>query len=605
LKSLTMLWMKLAHECASRCCTSATFDCKTVERRSKYEGLSFLTITLPTFGKDLEKGLDQMKVDRSLFQGFTWRAGLPLFLGGFLDRVFDRSSGVLLDEPDIDAIRSIRQLTLMFAKIQLKCSDARERAAMSSYIECEKEVKAHDAKLSSADMADFNRVSAILFRDLLTEVDRKVYYGEITPKHGPGATADKLRGNAKYRQSTWTDRLEEIFPSGEFLLPSWSYYSQLDDVTLLEPGSEKPVRVISVPKTQKTPRIIAVEPTAMQYAQQGILEAILEARFSGQVRKNSPWVASMFRVEDQGLNQSMALEGSLKGNLATLDLSEASDRVSNQLVRGLLRNHPHLHRAVDASRSRKADVPGHSIVRLAKFASMGSALTFPIEMMVFYTIIYLGISRELKTPLDRRAVKQLSDKVRVFGDDIIVPVDYVRSVVGALQTFGSVVNTGKSFWTGRFRESCGKEYYAGEDVSIVRVRQMLPTQRKDATGVISVVSLRNQLYHAGYWATVKWLDERIEDVIRHFPTVLPSSPVLGRHSFLGFETQRMHEHLHSPQVRGYVVSSRIPSDPLDGPGALLKFFLKRGGQPSVDRRHLERSGRPHAVDIKLRWASSV
>jgi hypothetical protein len=601
LKSLILLWQLVANDYATRCCTSATLDGKTVQRRTEHEGLSFLTITLPSFGKEFQKALDHGIVGRNSFHGFPFsrksgkRLGIPAFLQEFLGLVFDPSTGVLLDDPNIDAILSIRQLTLMFGKVLLPCSDARVRESMKGYVECDEEVKRSDAFLSSADLADFHRVSSLLFSSLFAKVDSDVYQGNILPRHGPGATADKLYGNAKFKQRTWTQRLERVFPFGEHIFPSWSYYDHFSDVHLLEPGDEMPVKVISVPKTQKTPRIIAIEPTAMQYAQQGILENVLSHLERDDI------LSKMLGFSDQTPNQRMAREGSQKdGNLATLDLSDASDRVSNQLVRLLLTRHPHLHEAVDACRSRKADVPGYGVKRLAKFASMGSALTFPMEAMVFLTCVFIGIERESRTPVCRDMIKSFTDKVRIYGDDIIVPVDFVHSVIDSLELFGARVGADKSFWIGKFRESCGKEFYDGFDVSIVKVRRELPTSRKHVPEVISMVSLRNQLYKAGCWGATKWLDSRIIRILKHFPVVLPSSQVLGRHSYLGYESQGEHETLHRPFVKGWVVESRSPRDVLDGPGALLKFFLKRGGQPSVDGRHLERAGRPHAVNIKLR-----
>jgi hypothetical protein len=597
MKSPIVLWNMIADDYAIRCCTDATMDKNNVHCRFKHEGFSFLTITLPNYGKDFQKGLDQGLVDRSLFQGFSWRAGLPRFLGGFLDLVFDRGSGVLLDTPDIDAILAVRQLTLLYSKILLPCSDAREKNAMSSYVQCEKEVRENDRRLLPADLADFERMSSLLFSSVFSKMDRKIYDGDVRPKHGPGATADRFRGNGKYLHRTWTDRLEKIFPAGEFLFPSWSYYDEGNGTNHLEPGAEIPVKVISVPKTLKTPRIIAVEPTAMQYAQQGVLEVILESL------ERSDSLSKLIGFDDQEPNQLLASIGSSDGSLSTLDLSEASDRVSNQLVRAMLRNHPHLHAAVDATRSRKADVPGHGVIRLAKFASMGSALCFPFEAMVFLTLIFLGIEKEQSTHFTKTDINRYLGRVRVYGDDLIVPTDTVHSVVHTLELFGAKVNVAKSFWIGRFRESCGKEYYNGHDVSIVKCRRVFPTHQKHAPEVISLVSLRNQLYLAGCWGTVRWLDSYIRKILKYFPVVLESSPVLGRTSFLGYETQRINEHLHAPRVKGFVVSSVLPRDPLDGPGALLKFFLKRGGLPSVDRNHLERAGRPRAVNIKPRWAS--
>jgi len=302
----------------------------------------------------------------------------------------------------------------------------------------------------------------------------------------------------------------------------------------------------------------------------------------------------------------MAKEGSLLQGLATLDLSEASDRVSNQLVREMFRNHPHLHGAVDSCRSRKADVSGHGVIRMAKFACMGSDLCFPIEAMVFLTIIFLGIEKDLNTTLTPRLLKEYVGRVRVYGDDIIVPVEHVRSVVGMLEHFGARVNTAKSFWTGRFRESCGKEYFAGHDVSIVKFRKDFPTHRMDATGVISLISFRNQMYSSGYWGTVKWLDDAIRKLIRHFPVVEPSSPVQGRHSVLSYEPERLCKRLHRPLVRGYVVNAKLPKNSLSESGALLKFFHRSKDrelsvQPDANGKHLERSGRPQAVNIKLGW----
>jgi len=602
LKSLTMLWQLVAVDYATRCCTSATMDIKTVQGRTKHEGLSFLTITLPTFGKDFQKSLNQGFVDDRSFQAFSkWkrssRSRLPGFLQGFSRLVFDPGTGVLYDEPDIDAILAIRQLSLLFSKILLPCSDARVAKAMNDYVVCEQDVRTTDSLLSSEDLSDFKRVSGVLFQSLFSKMDREIYYGNVRPKHGPGSTADKLLGNKKFDQRTWTSRLERLFPFGENIFPSWSYYDQFGDVDILEPGQELPVKVIPVPKTLKTPRIIAIEPTAMQYAQQGVLELFLESL------KGFDSLSALLGFDDQQPNQLMAHQGSLNGELATLDLSEASDRVSNQLVREMVSHSPHLREALDCTRSRKADVPGHGVIRLAKFASMGSALCFPIEAMVFLTMVFVGIERELRTPVSDDMILSYVNKVRIYGDDIIVPIDVVHSVVDALELFGARVNVDKSFWIGRFRESCGKEYYDGHDVSIVKVRRVLPTHRRHVQEVISVVSLRNQLYRAGCWGTTKWLDSFISRIIKYYPLVDESSPVLGRFSFLGYETQREHPTLHSPLVKGYVVSSRIPRDNLDGPGALLKFFLKRGGQPSVDGRHLERAGRPHAVDIKLRWCS--
>jgi len=441
-------------------------------------------------------------------------------------------------------------------------------------------------------------MGSLLWGNLFSKIDREIYDGEIVPRHGPGATADKLKGNQKFNQFEWPRRVEEIFPSGEFLFSSWSlFFDNEQSVDILEPGAERPVKVITVPKTLSSPRIIAVEPTAMQYVQQGILRSLVQNIRADDNARN------LIGFEDQTPNQHLAEKGSTDQSLATLDLSEASDRVSNEHVRYLLRNHSHFAWGVDACRSRKARVPGYGVIRLSKFASMGSALCFPFEAIVFCTVIFLGIEQALNTQLTKEDVKSFFGRVRVYGDDIIVPVEYASTVVTTLELFGFKVNTNKSFWNGKFRESCGKDYYHGEDVSVVRVRELLPSQRQHAREIVSTVSLRNQLYKAGYWRTVKWLDGKLERIIP-FPHVAETSPVLGRHSFLGYETERLSFDHHRPQVKGMVVSTRLPDSVLDGPGALLKYFLNASDLPVTDKEHLLRAGRPVSVDIKHRWANS-
>jgi len=643
MKSLTSLWSCIANEMAIRCCTSATFDIKTVERRTEHEGLSFLAITLAGFGKATQKWLDQGFVAPSDVPGFSRtpgrRTGLPAFLQGFLGRVFDPCSGVLLEHPDIEAIFALRQLTLMFSKIALPedtsngypqgrggrkvVSAPRERLAMLEFLQCEQEIKLGDNTLDPLFLEDFERVSSVLYGEYFDWLESNLANRVLIPKHGPGTVADRLSSNGKYDQHVWTTRLQAVFPSEAFLSANANFAdrthqkvtfcetaltycksARVDRVDLLEPGAEVPVRVISVPKTLKTPRIIAIEPACMQYTQQALLRLMVDG-----LKRFYP-LSSMIGIDDQDPNRVMAMKGSLDGSLATLDLSEASDRVSNQHVLSLFSSHPLLLGAVQATRSRKADVPGHGVIRLAKFASMGSALCFPIEAMVFLTLIFLGIERELSTSFENeKDIESFSSQVRVFGDDLLVPRDYVLSVVGELETFGYRVNTSKSYWTGGFRESCGREYYNGLDVSIVKVRKVLPTRRQDATGVISAISLRNQLYWAGIWKGADWMDKYIGTLLAEFPNVAPSSPVLGRESALGYQFQKLDPYTHSPLVKGYYVHAKPPRDHLEGAGALLKCLMRLEVKDpqvpvnvaNVDAEHLERSGRPESVNIKLGW----
>jgi hypothetical protein len=591
------LWKVMLDESGIRCCTSTVKDLETGLCRFEHEGISFLTITLPRFGKDFQKSLDQGAVDSSLFAGFRRSGGLPRFLRGFLRRVFDPISGKILQEPDIDAILCIRQLCFVFEKIALECSQERYKKAMSGYVQTEDDVKAADRRSPIRDSIDLRSTFAMLFGDSIDRLNRDLRegrYDRFLPKHGPGATADRLVGNQKFQQSSWSSRLERIFPAGEFIIPNWKYHTSLVGVDILCPGSEKPVRVISVPKTLKTPRIIAIEPTAMQYAQQSILRGLLDSM------KEDKFLHEYITLQDQTPNQRMAREGSSSQNLATIDLSEASDRVSNQLVRYLLSPWPDFAEAVDACRSRSADVPGHGVIRLAKFASMGSALTFPIETMVFVAIVIHRLRLSHPTAKWREIKSKALSTTRAYGDDLIVPVDIVRDVISDLESYGFKVNADKTFYSGSFRESCGRDYYAGIDISVSRLRRTLPTSRRDASEVVAMVSFRNQLYFAGFWTTCQWLDARIERFLKFYPLLAPTSPGLGRHSFLPLEVypHKVRGRYQRPEILAYVPYSRVPKNAIDDVPALVKCLITAN---NPDPTHLERSGRPKSLSIKLRW----
>ena len=606
---LLELWIAVREDCGRLCGVERTaYEEEILASRTKSEGSSFLTITLPKLGKGLQKALDEGRVSQGDFRGFkTTKEGfLPLFLEGFWERVFDRATGLLLDQADNDAIFAIRQLSLLFAKLLLPCSDARVEKAFDAYVECEKEVRAFDSQLSSAMEDEFRKASLVLWGTVLQAVDEDIHYQRIIPRHGPGATADRLTGNGKYEQVEWTERLEHVFPLGWHAVVSPRYDRDVySGVNFLEPGAERPVRVISVPKTLETTRIIAIEPTCMQFVQQGLLRSLtshIESPFIG-LKSNVNNGFSVVGFTDQTPNQRLAQEGSLNGTLATLDLSEASDRVSNQLVRVMTQNFPNLQEGLDACRSRVADVPGHGLIRLAKFASMGSATTFPIEALVFSTLVFMGIARQLNEPVTPGLIEAFRGRVRVYGDDIVVPSDFAPSVVQTLETFGSKVNVHKSFWTGRFRESCGKEYYAGSDVSIVKMRQPIPSGRDQVSELLGTLSTRNQFYWSGCWTAARLLDSWMESLLRHYPVVESTSSVLGRESVLSYQGERLHPFLHSPLVKGWRAVIRHRDSFLDGHGALLKCLLKQGDLPFADSKHLLRGGRPENVRIKLGYGS--
>lgn len=157
MKSLIVLLQLIIHELGDRYRISTTKDVEYILRRFEDEGFSFLTITLPNFGKDFERCLDLGYVDPHCFAGFARRGSLPLFLGGFLDLIFDRGTGYLWNDDEsfpvtADAIFSVRQICLLLAKIELDCSPKRVRQAFRNFVSSDLDVRRADSRLLTQNL---------------------------------------------------------------------------------------------------------------------------------------------------------------------------------------------------------------------------------------------------------------------------------------------------------------------------------------------------------------------------------------------------------------------------------------------------------------------
>lgn len=593
MKSLLTLHLATLRSVAQHCSTGVVRDVSYLTARWEEEGDSFLTITLPRFAKTLERALDAGVWPDHEPLGFKRLKGLPVFMRGFLIRIF-HDDGRLLEDPDTDCIWAIRQVCYLTHKVERPCSPEREAAAFSQFLQTDRELLGLPGRIDPARLDTFRRVSWKLFGEMFMELDRKIASYELIPKHGPGAVAEKLSQEDKRLYNYWSDRLETVFPK-------WRYTSNTVDhfpVHMPVPmDAELPVRVVSVPKTQSTPRIIAIEPSSVQYAQQGLKREIYEWIDRGPLGK-------VLGFRDQSRNQDLALKASVDHSLATLDLSEASDRVHWFLVKVLFERTPHLWDFVWATRSHKAQLPDGEVIPLQKFASMGSALTFPIEAIVFTTLAVCGVE---SSQCKRLNTRDLPGVISVYGDDIVVPVDSVGVVVDWLEHFGAKVNRAKSFWSGSFRESCGAEYYRGTSVTVVRLRHELPSSQRDAAEIAALVEFRNRAYLAGLWKLVAELDESLETFIRlpitrvdsegldevgylHQATFLPS-----RQTYMRYNPHLCRYERRVPILRGRSVSYRV-----DGRAGLLEWFYDSLRQGDLKDRY-DSQERPTSFSIKRRW----
>lgn len=223
-------------------------------------------------------------------------------------------------------------------------------------------------------------------------------------------------------------------------------------------------RIVTVPKNYKTDRTIAIEPDMNIYVQKGI---------GGYMRSRLQRVG--VDLDDQTRNQRLALVGSLSGTLATVDMSMASDTISRSVVDLLIR--PDWLDALGQCRSPFGVLPSGEKIFYQKFSSMGNGYTFELETLIFYSLT-LAVVHLLGLEAHR---------VSVYGDDVIVPSAATDRLYGLLSWLGFTPNAKKSYATGGFRESCGKHFFRGYDVTPFYVKKAPKT-------LVDLFKLHNQIY---------------------------------------------------------------------------------------------------------------
>jgi len=200
-------------------------------------------------------------------------------------------------------------------------------------------------------------------------------------------------------------------------------------------------RFTTVPKDCTKDRGIAVEPSINLFYQLGLGRAIRTRLKRRGINLNV----------GQDIHRQVAREASIRGHLATIDLSSASDTVCKNLVKLLLP--PAWYELLDELRSPFTLVEG-KWVKLEKFSSMGNGYTFELETLVFLALCHAAITVD-------GGISKPSENLFTFGDDIIVPSDSAESVIAVLRYFGMSTNERKTFVNGPFRESCGGDFFDG------------------------------------------------------------------------------------------------------------------------------------------------
>jgi len=595
---------------------------RLVEQRGPFQ---VFLVDLPALGKHLDQALASRayRCQGLPLQGKgPGHVQMPQFLRQLYLRVFDES-GSLKEDYDVDteALFFLRQILYGAKRAGVQCSDEAVEKEITAFIQVDaslpipEEYWSEENPPSTLIVETFRGFSAsptyaqkvqelpaekraetTRFLVNLDIVSRLMVsslgpysYGDWKMRHGPGVVSvPPPRGN-KYKFVAWSERLESVYPLADCGFHDW--LSWVDDVgprgfDASDYNEEEPCsRLIDVPKTFLKPRLIAAEPGEHMWCQQN-LKAFLYSR------SQKSWVGEFVRFNDQTLNQRLCLEGSRTGRLATIDLSSASDRVSCHAVGNLFRSRQEILQALRASRTRQIRVshrvvrdghPKEEIVALRKFSTMGSACTFPVESLMFLAATLAAILTVRERRVSERNIRDLAGEVAVFGDDIVVPIDSRELLVRGLEVLDFKVNAQKSFWTGRFRESCGVDSYAGIDVTPAYYKS--PYTKSKPESIATVVEVSNNFYarfmvrtSAAIASSIPW------HAARHMPMVPMDSGICGVTSFVVPEPgtradgkallKRYNHQLQRTEYKTTCLSAKGECTPITDNTALLQFFTE-------------------------------
>jgi hypothetical protein len=190
-------------------------------------------------------------------------------------------------------------------------------------------------------------------------------------------------------------------------------------------------------------------------------------------------------LNDQTTNQDYACVGPFFG-LATVDLSSASDSISKQLVFDMLPFE--WWSLLDDLRVKSTIIEDPSVGgsishEMEMFSSMGNGFTFELESLLFYAITRVVCWKS-----------GVRGTISVYGDDIIAPSKIVPRLKQLFHFIGFTVNAKKSYWRSPFRESCGKHYHNGFEVTPFYIRRE----------ILSLMDLILHLNHILEWDGRGW-----------------------------------------------------------------------------------------------------
>lgn len=301
------------------------------------------------------------------------------------------------------------------------------------------------------EFSEFIRTAECGVRSVLHRVREKIRMilgpipdlSDVFVDHGKGSTATVRVDCSAYKKN-------HAVPSGTIEALRHSQCNPVIDALIAEHGGR--VEVVHgsvmtfVPKTCKTHRPIAIEPTI-----NSMMQRALGKEMKVRLQKAG------CNLRDQTINRQVSARA-VRDGLATIDFSSASDTIAYEVVRYLL---PWEWFEVLSTYRCESYLYEGRWRSYAKFSSMGNGYTFELESLIFFALA--------------KAICGNDVEISVYGDDVIIPTTFVPQFSHVAGLLGFTVNRGKSFSTGLFRESCGLDTWDGWDVTPFRIKKKIET----------------------------------------------------------------------------------------------------------------------------------
>lgn len=555
-------------------------DARYLERRLVNEGDAFALVEMPALGRALTLSLC---TGAPLVPSPRWSVmndGLPRLFHRIWSIVFETSAKLRLDGDSLanrkiaSAIRFLRQITMAWSKVETPPKQETVDKAIASFVErvsC-------PGKISHLCYESETANDIIQYASL--EVDRLMTHWDVTGPHLPIDPTHHAFGHGEFGLHG-PGAVSEGVPSGD----KWTYVSNIDEGSMLQSGSyciwgpkghqcNSFSRLIAVPKDERGPRLIAAEPAALMFAEQGLARALMHY-----IERVSP-ARGRINFTDQTVNA----ERSKDLEYATLDLKDASDLVHLEHIELLFMDQPLLLQRLLNRRSRVCRLPNGTDILPQCYATMGNALCFPVESIVFYCLV-CGILR---------ANRVYNRDVFVYGDDIIVRREHALKVIDGLTAVGLKVNSTKCCYQTPFRESCGAEWWDGNPVTVVRPKII------GVSGPLAVARWSKYLQSFvdyGYEETAKAIAVLISSLF----TVPPVFTKLGPLTGTSFVT-RWNSDLQRLEYKTLCVVERRERCELPGGYGLYRYFTGGLSQPVVTTDPYGRVPRQNLV-ARITWAA--